>query len=1255
MAKEGQSVQSTQTTQTAQAAQTITTIDGNEAAAYAAYAFTEVAAIYPITPSSPMAEKTDEWAAAGRKNVFGRPVDLVEMQSEAGAIGAVHGALEAGALGTSFTSSQGLMLMVPVLYRIAGTKQPCVLHVASRTVGTHAMSIFGDHSDVMACRATGFALLSSGSVQEAADLGFVAHLAAIKARIPFLHFFDGFRTSHEIQKISLVGYEEAAGLLDREALAAFRDAALNPDHPTLRNTVQNPDIYFQVRESNNKFYDALPGIVQEAMDGLAALSGRQYRLFEYYGDPAAEHVLVCMGSVSGTARDVVDWLNAQADGAARPKVGLVQVHLYRPFSAAHFLAALPKTARRIAVLDRVKELGAVGEPLYEDVCAVMSGRRDTAPTNGDGGRLADTPTNRDEDVGAAFCRPPLVVGGRYGLSSKDVGPEQIKAVFDNLAAASPKNGFTVGIDDDVTHLSLPLGARLDTESPGTVCCKFWGLGSDGTVGANKNSIKIIAESTDLYAQAYFEYDTKKSFGVTKSHLRFGTSPIRATHLIKRADFVAVHHPSYLGKYDIVSELKPGGTLLLNCPWKPEELGEKLPKEVKRLLRENGIRFYIIDANRIAAELGMRGRVNMVLQSAFFKLTDIIPYGQAVALMKDAAAKTYGRKGGKVVEMNHRAIDAGADGLVAVDVPEAWEASSSSSADRREVTRGSTNEDALPSFIKNILEPINAQKGDELPVSAFAGIEDGTMPMGTSAYEKRGIATGVPVWAPEKCLQCNLCAFVCPHAVIRPYLLDEKELAGAPKGWKSAPGKGASKDYAYSLAVSTLDCTGCGSCAAVCPAKEKALAMKRVAEKDFGPEARAKWAYALTLAEKPELFPISTVKGSQFRQPLLEFSGACAGCGETPYAKLLTQLFGDRMYWANATGCTQAWGASMPSIPYTVDRNGRGPAWSNSLFEDNAEFSLGMQLAVKHAREALREKALALKAAEPSLAGAVDAWLDTFMDTYASRPASDGLAEALEAFCGGGRPDAAPTPGESALPGGAACSRPHDAALDLAREILARRDQLAKKSVWMYGGDGWAYDIGYGGLDHVFSMGVDVNVLVVDTEVYSNTGAQSSKATPLGASVKFQASGKKTKKKDLGRQMMTYGNVYVAQVALGADPQQLVKTLLEADAFPGPSLVIAYAPCIEHGIKLGMDRAVEEMKRAVQAGYWHLYRYDPRKEKPFTLDSKAPTMPYEEFLDGEVRYASLKKTFPENAKRLFAEAAQDAAAKYALYKEMEGEE
>ncbi|MDR0852802.1 MAG: pyruvate:ferredoxin (flavodoxin) oxidoreductase [Clostridiales Family XIII bacterium] len=1177
-------------------------VDGNEAAAYAAYAFTEIAAIYPITPSSPMAELTDEWAAKGKKNVFGQAVDLVEMQSEAGAVGAIHGALEAGSLATSFTSSQGLMLMIPVLYRIAGTRQPGVLHVASRTVGTHAMSIFGDHSDVMACRATGFAQLSSGSVQEAADLGFVAHLAAIKGTIPTMHFFDGFRTSHEIQKINLLNYEDVAKLLDKKAVKAFRDNALNPEHPTLRNTVQNPDIYFQVREANNESYDSFPEIVSGYMAEINKLKGSNYKLFNYYGAKDAEQIIIAMGSVSGTIMDTVDYLNAHGE-----KVGFLQVHLYRPFSVKHFLGAIPKTVKRIAVLDRVKEHGSVGEPLFEDVCSAYY----KSAVDGD---------------------RPVIIGGRYGLSSKDTDPDQIVSVYDNLKKSRPKTGFTIGIEDDVTKLSLPIKKHVNAENPSTIACKFWGLGSDGTVGANKNSIKIISEYTDLYTQAYFEYDTKKSFGVTKSHLRFGKEPIRATHLIKQADFIACHNPSYIDKYDIVNELKQGGTFLLNCSWDEDELAQKLPAHVKKHLSANKINFYTVDANKIARELGLGNRTNTVLQAVFFSLSGIIPVADAEEYMKDAAKKTYGKKGKKIVASNIAAIEAGLNAAKKIKVPSAWK-------NAKDAPTPEVNEDLAetkkPEFITNILEPLNAQKGDSLPVSTLAPYRDGTMPMGTSAYEKRGIAIQLPVWHKESCLQCNMCSFVCPHSVVRPFLLDKKEVKRVPEGFELTPAKGAAaKDYEYSLQISKYDCTGCGSCEAVCPAKNKAITMKHAEEEDFD---RVNWDFALTIKDKGPLFDLATVKGSQFKQPLLEFSGACAGCGETPYAKLLTQLFGDRMYWANATGCTQAWGASMPTIPYTVNSEGRGPAWSNSLFEDNAEFSLGMQLAAHHSRNMLKEKLTHLQElvrgdGQRKLAGAIQDWLNAFDDTLASEDVSIVLIkllnEAIEK------------------------SKISHAAETLAKRILARSDFLAKKTIWMYGGDGWAYDIGYGGLDHVFSMGVDINALIVDTEVYSNTGSQSSKATPLGAAVKFQASGKKTKKKDLGLQMMSYGNIYVAQVAMGANPAQLMKAIIEAETYPGPSLVIAYAPCTAHGIKLGMDSTMEEMKRAVDAGYWNLYRFDPRKEKPFTLDSKEPKLDFHEFLSGEIRYSSLEKTFPENAKRLFAQAEKDAKAKYEYYKKLE---
>ena len=1165
--------------------ETIMVADGNEAAAYVAYAFTEVAAIYPITPSSPMAEKTDEWSANGRKNLFTQPVKLVEMQSEAGAIGAVHGALEAGSLATSFTSSQGLMLMIPTMHRISGTRQPAVLHVASRTVGTHAMSIFGDHSDVMNCRQTGFAMLSTGSVQEVMDLAGVAHLSAIKSRIPFIHFFDGFRTSHEIQKIRAIPYEEFGKMLDWGAVRRFRESALNPYHPSLRNTVQNPDVYFQFREANNRFYDGLPDIVEDYMQQINAVTGEDYHLFNYYGAPDAERVIVAMGSVSGTARETVAYLNGLGE-----KVGYLQVHLFNPFSKEHFRAALPKTVKKIAVLDRCKEMGAVGDPLYLAVCAAYANRQDA----------------------------PYICGGRYGLSSKDTTPAQIKAVFDHLCGDEPFTGFTVGIEDDVTHRSLPVGDSLPLVHKKMVSCKFWGLGSDGTVGANKNSIKIIGNNTDMYTQAYFEYDTKKSFGITRSHLRFGEEPILSSYLVKEADFVACHNQSFLDKYDIVSELKPGGTFLLNCRWTPEELEKELPAAVKRGLAEKHAKLYIIDANSIARELGLGDHASMVLQSAFFRLADIIPIDEAVTYMKKAAEKSFGKKGEKVVQMNLAAIDQGVNHVVEVPIPESWK-------DAADAPKPENADE--PDFIRNILRPCNAQQGDKLPVSTFIGYEDGTMPLGTTAYEKRGIATRLPVWDSTACIQCNRCSFVCPHAVIRPYLLDAQEVEKAPDGFVSVPAKGA-KEYQFSLQISDMDCTGCGSCVASCPMSGKALRMEPVTgELSVTPA----WEYGLTITDK-KAFKAETVKGSQFRQPLCEFSGACAGCGETPYAKLLTQLYGDRMYWANATGCSQAWGAAMPSIPYTVSKEGRGPAWSNSLFENNAEFCLGMYLSVKQQRYKTRAWIEELRGLVPELEAPIAEWLDTFADVNASMPASEKLAAALEATQVTGRAE------------------------ELKTLILRHPEHLAKQPVWMYGGDGWAYDIGFGGLDHVIAMGEDINIMVVDTEVYSNTGGQSSKATPLGAVAQFQAAGKKTGKKDLGKMMMAYGNCYVASVAMGADPNQLLKAITEAEAYPGPSLIIAYAPCINHGIKAGMDQVQAEMKRAVDAGYWPLYRFNPaKKDHPFTLDSKAPTMGYQEFLEGEVRYASLHKTFPENAKELFAQAEQEAQARYESYQKMAEQE
>ncbi len=1157
------------------------TMDGNEAAAYIAYAFTEVAAIYPITPSSPMAGKTDVWSAKGKKNLFGQTVRLVEMQAESGAVAAVHGALETGALASSFTSSQGLMLMIPTMHRIAGERLPGVLHVASRTVGSHALSIFGDHSDVMNCRQTGFAMLSTGSVQEVMDLAGVAHLSAVRARIPFIHFFDGFRTSHEIDKVEEMPYEALGEMLDRDALDAFRAQSLNPEHPMIRATVQNPDIFFQVREANNGDYAALPDVVEDYMAGISALTGREYHLFNYYGAPDADRVIVAMGSVAGCARETVDYLNARGE-----KTGFIQVHLYRPFDTARFVKALPDTCRRVAVLDRTKEMGASGDPLYLDVLSALRQRADVT-----------------------------VVGGRYGLSSKDTTPSQIAAVFENLRQPRPLDSFTIGIVDDVTHLSLPEREKIDPKAAGLVACKFWGLGSDGTVGANKNTVEIINSHTDKFAQAYFEYDAKKSYGVTKSHLRFADRPILSSYYVKTADFIACHNPTYIERYDIVSELRDGGIFLLNCPWTGEELESRIPAPARRMMAEKHIRFYTIDALSIARDLGLGGHFNMVLQAAFFHLMPIIPEEDAVRFMKAAAEKTYFAKGEEVVGRNLAAIDAGISSAVEVTVPEAWRSAEDAPAPVRDV----------PEVVTGILEPLNAQKGDDLPVSRLMKYRDGVMDMGLTAYEKRGIAVRVPVWQEDRCLQCNRCSYVCPHAVIRPYLLTAEEKDGMPEGMKAVKAKGRQAEGMYfTLQVSALDCTGCGSCANVCPAKEKALTMTPVSE---AADTSKAWAYALSLPEKPDRFDPYTVKGSQFRRPLLEFSAACAGCGETPYAKLLTQLYGDRVFWANATGCSQAWGSAMPGIPYTVNGKGHGPAWSNSLFENNAEFSLGMALSVRQQREAVKEmvRSLGGSTVDAALREAADAYLKAFDDFEGSLPASEKLICALERE-----------------------------GSDAAKAILARKDQLSKKTFWMFGGDGWAYDIGFGGLDHVVASGENINVLIVDTEVYSNTGGQASKATPVGAVAQFTAAGKKQPKKDLGSILMTYGNVYVAQVAMGADNAQLLKAIRGAQEYDGPSVIIAYAPCQEHGLRCGAARVQDEMKKAVDSGYWFLYRYDPSAEPRFRLDSGRPTVPYEEFLDGEVRYSALRRTFPENAGVLFAEGAALAKAKYEKLCRLNGE-
>lgn len=1161
------------------------TMDGNEACATVAYQFTEVAGIYPITPSSPMAELTDEWAAAGRRNMFGQPVSLVEMQSEAGAVGAVHGALESGALATTFTSSQGLMLMIPCLHIIAGHRHPGVLHVAARSVGTHANSIFGDHQDVMDCRATGVGMFSTGSVQEVMDLAAVAHLAAIKTDIPFIHFFDGFRTSHELQKIEVIDLDAVTKLVDRDALEAWRASAMNPDHPVIRTTVQGPDVYFQNAEANNPQYDALPEVVEGYLRELSRITGREYHLFDYHGAADAERVIVAMGSVSETAREVVDHLNARGE-----RVGYLQIHLYRPFSAAHFLKALPATVKKISVLDRSREPGSLGEPVYLDVVAAYANRKDA----------------------------PIVYGGRYGLSSKDVDPAQIKAVFDNMAADAPKERFTIGIVDDVTHLSLDSGTPLKTDPESTVSCKFWGLGGDGTVGANKNSAKIIGDHTEMYTQAYFEYDTKKSFGITKSHLRFSRTPIRSTYLVKKnADFIACHNQSYLDKYDMIHELKPGGTFLLNCEWAAADLEERVPAGVKRYMAENDIHFYIVDANRIARELGLGDKSSMILQAAFFNLTKVIPVEDAVGYMKAAAQKSFAKKGEKIVNMNLAAVDAGINSPVRVEIPPAWKDAQDEPKDLS----------GLPEMIRKIVMPINAQRGDDLPVSTFVGHEGGTFTMGTSVHEKRGIATSLPVWDAEKCIQCNRCAYVCPHAAIRPFLLDGEETQNAPETFQTVPANGA-KQYRYTLQVSTLDCTGCGSCAASCPAKEKAIAMTPATGLL---EKTGDWQYALALSDKGDIFKPETVKGSQFRLPLLEFSGACAGCGQTPYAKLITQLYGDKAYWVNAIGCSMAWSAAMPSFPYTTNKQGQGPSYVCSLFENQAECGLGMAIGVRQRRGEVRLQAeeLLTLAAGTEAATAIQDWLDHFDELRGC----DGPSKAME----------------EALVRGVFTGR----ARELADEMLRHRDHFTKKVLWMFGGDGWAYDIGFGGLDHVIASGEDVNIFVVDTQVYSNTGGQASKATPLGASAKFQAAGKRTQRKDLGRQMMTYGDVYVAQVAMGADPNQLVKAVAEAVAYPGPSIIIAYTPCIAHGIRSGMSSVQEEMKKAVEAGFWTLYRYNPlNRTHPLVIDSGEPVGDYQAFLRGEARFAALEARFPEVARQLFDQAEQGVREKHAEFVKLE---
>ena len=1167
------------------------TMDGNTAAGYVSYAFTDVAAIYPITPSSPMAEYADEVAAHGQKNIFGQTVEVVELQSEAGAAGAVHGSLAAGALTTTFTASQGLLLMIPNMYKIAGEMLPGVFHVTARALASHALSIFGDHSDVMATRQTGFALLASSSVQEVMDLGGIAHLAAIKSRIPFLHFFDGFRTSHEVQKIEVLEYDDLAKLVDYDALNEYRNNALNPEHPVTRGTAQNPDIFFQAREACNRFYDAIPAIVADYMKEISKLTGRDYKPFNYYGAPDAENIIIAMGSVTETIEETIDYLAAKGE-----KIGLVNVHLYRPFAKEYLFDVLPKSVKKIAVLDRTKEPGALGEPLYQDIRTIFYNMENA----------------------------PIIVGGRYGLGSKDTTPSQIKAVYDNLKSSEVRDGFTIGIIDDVTNLSLEIKENINTAPEGTIRCKFWGLGSDGTVGANKSAIKIIGDKTDHYAQGYFSYDSKKSGGVTISHLRFGKKPIKSTYLIDEADFIACHNQSYVYQYDLLKGLKNGGTFVLNCKWNAEELDEKLPTAMKKYIAENNINFYTINATDIAVDLGLGNRINMIMQAAFFKLANVIDLSSAEKYLKEAIVKSYGKKGEKVVNMNNQAVDKGFESFVKVDVPSTWV-----NATDCECSCG----EEVPEFIEKVLVPMNRQEGDSLPVSTFVGREDGTFPHGTAAYEKRGIAVNVPEWQLDKCIQCNQCSFVCPHAAIRPILADEAEANNAPETFKmkKAMGKGL-EALQYRIQVSSMDCTGCGNCADICPSKEKALIMKPL-ETQTEIEI-PNWKYAMSVTIKDNLMSLDSIKGSQFAQPLLEFSGACAGCGETPYAKVITQLYGDRMMIANATGCSSIWSGSAPSTPYCKNSQGKGPAWANSLFEDNAEFGFGMAVAVKQIRnrlEDLMNEIVGLNISD-SNKEIFTAWVNSKEDAEPSKVAS---AKVLELLANNDITDAR--------------------AKEIITEIADKKDYLIKKSVWIIGGDGWAYDIGYGGLDHVLASGENVNVLVFDTEVYSNTGGQSSKATPTGAVAKFAASGKKVKKKDLGMIAATYGYVYVAQVAMGADKNQFMKAILEAEKYDGPSLIIAYAPCINHGLREGMGRTQANSQQAVDCGYWHLYRFNPmlkdEGKNPFTLDSKEPKASFKDFILSQVRYTSLKNAFPEIADELFDKAEADAKERYENYKKM----
>ena len=1171
-------------------AKVIKTMDGNTAAAYVAYAYTDVAAIFPITPSSTMAEVVDEWSAQGLKNIFNQKVSVVELQSEAGAAGTFHGSLQAGALTTTFTASQGLLLMIPNMYKVSGELLPGVFHVSARAIASQALSIFGDHQDVMAARQTGCVMLASGSVQEVADLAPVAHLSAIKGRLPFIHFFDGFRTSHEIQKIELLDYKDYETLIDKQALKAFRERALLPEHPVTRGTAQNPDIYFQTREAGNKFYDQIVPIVEGYMNEVSKLTGRSYGLFDYYGAPDATNILIAMGSVTETIEETIDELNSKGE-----KLGLVKVHLYRPFSTKHLLNVIPKTVEKICVLDRTKEPGAIGEPLYLDVRAAFY----------------EEPNS------------PMIIGGRYGLGSKDVPPSSIKAIFDNLSSVNPKNRFTVGIDDDVTNTSLPIDESFKLEHKDTINCKFWGLGSDGTVGANKQAIKIIGDNTKKYVQAYFAYDSKKSGGITMSHLRFGDSPIRSTYLIDNADYIACHNQSDVNQYDLLKGLKKGGTFVLNTIWSESELDTYLPAKMKNYLAKNEIKFYTVNARKIASEIGLGNRINMIMQSAFFKLANIIPEDEASKYLKDSISKAYGKKGEKVVNMNYEAVEQGKNALVKINIPASW-------ATATDKDNTNTQE---PEFITNILRPMNAQNGDSLPVSAFNGMEDGTFPQGTSAYEKPGRAPYVPEWILENCIQCNQCSYICPHSTIRPFLLNEEELQNAPEGFetKKAVGKGFD-GLQYKIQVDTMDCTGCGNCADICPAKDKALVMKPL-ETQIEKEI-PNWDYAISsVSDKGYLVEGKTVKDSQFKMPLYEFSGACAGCGEPAYIKLVTQLYGDRMMIANATGCSSIWGGSAPTTAYTVNQEGKGPSWANSLFEDNAEFGYGMHLGVKQIRNKVKDdmQELISMPEASSLKEVFENWIANMNNGEASKEASKKVIEAIDNCQYSGK------------------------AQELIESIREKKDYLVKKSQWIVGGDGWAYDIDYGGLDHVLASGEDVNVLVFDTEIYSNTGGQASKSTPVAAMAKFAAAGKRSKKKDLGMMAMSYGNVYVAQVGMGADKNQVLKAIREAEEYDGPSLIIAYSPCISHGLKEGMGRSTANQAQAVACGYWHLYRYNPvlkeQGKNPFTLDSKEPTESFRDFLMGQVRYSAIAKQFPDVAEELFNLAEKYSKERYENYKRL----